>query len=177
MDYSPWSERAIWPFLKVGKISKTGETTPTKLGFHAFYIDLYFHEFFRAIMWYKADIPFYQLTKSYFHVRYIAKFYYKISTYVVFPLDHCNYWYCTQNAKKNSQAKEVLTYETIFLLHTTTVEGYHRHLPGYQPTTYLQTTIMYYWTLNGHWSHPLSNIIVKSLRLTLAWWWVCIAVF
>ena len=35
MDYSPWSEREIWPFLKGSSISETGETTPTKIGVYA----------------------------------------------------------------------------------------------------------------------------------------------
>ena len=34
MDYSPWSEREIWPLLKRSEISETGEATPTKLGAH-----------------------------------------------------------------------------------------------------------------------------------------------
>ena len=33
MDYSPWSEREIWPFLRVVNISETGDiATPTKIG-------------------------------------------------------------------------------------------------------------------------------------------------
>ena len=31
MDYSPWSEREIWPKTKRSKFSKTGEALPTKL--------------------------------------------------------------------------------------------------------------------------------------------------
>ena len=31
MDYSPWSEREVWQFLKSSKISTTGKATPTKL--------------------------------------------------------------------------------------------------------------------------------------------------
>ena len=30
-------------------ISETGETTPTKIGVHAFYINAYLHEFFGPI--------------------------------------------------------------------------------------------------------------------------------
>ena len=106
MDYSPWSEREIWPFWRVAvspkperpcppilvymhvtstptcmnflsqfqsikffddhglkgkfcrfegkqkrsKIFKTGEATPTKIGLHAFHINLYLHEFFEPIL-------------------------------------------------------------------------------------------------------------------------------
>ena len=32
--------------LKANKISKTGEATPTKIGLHAFHMNLYLHEFF-----------------------------------------------------------------------------------------------------------------------------------
>ena len=45
MDYSPWSEREIWPFLKV-PISLKPEVTPTKIGVHALYINPYLHLFF-----------------------------------------------------------------------------------------------------------------------------------
>ena len=99
-DYSPWSKRGIWSFLRImvspkperphppklvcmhvtsthicmnflsrfystkffddhGKlnlaifesssISETGETTPTKIGVHACYINTYLHEFFEPI--------------------------------------------------------------------------------------------------------------------------------
>ena len=51
MDYSPWFEGKIWPFwtqTKRGKISETGEATPTKIGLHAFQITLYLHEFFES---------------------------------------------------------------------------------------------------------------------------------
>ena len=34
MDYSPWVEREIWPFLKGSHISETEETTQTKIGVH-----------------------------------------------------------------------------------------------------------------------------------------------
>ena len=49
MDYSPWSEREIWPFLKGSNISETGETTPTKISVHACDINPYLHEFFELI--------------------------------------------------------------------------------------------------------------------------------
>ena len=49
MDYSPWVEREIWPFLKGSHISEIGETTLTKTGVHARDIDLYLHEFFEPI--------------------------------------------------------------------------------------------------------------------------------
>ena len=49
MDYSPWVEREIWPFLKGSHISETGETTPTKTDVHACDIDPYLHEFFEPI--------------------------------------------------------------------------------------------------------------------------------
>ena len=49
LDYSPWSERKIWPFLKGSNISKTGETTPTKNGEHELDINPYLHEFFEPI--------------------------------------------------------------------------------------------------------------------------------
>ena len=39
---SPWVEREIWPFLKGSNISKTGETTPTKLYAYASLFNLYF---------------------------------------------------------------------------------------------------------------------------------------
>ena len=63
MDYSPWSEREIWPFLKVAispkpgnlavfessNISKTGKGTPTKIGVHALDTSPYLHIFFEPI--------------------------------------------------------------------------------------------------------------------------------
>ena len=49
MDYSPWVEREIWPFLKGSHISEIVETTPTKTGVHACDVDLYLHEFFEPI--------------------------------------------------------------------------------------------------------------------------------
>ena len=36
MDYSPWVEREIWPFLKGSNISETGEVTPTKIGVYVY---------------------------------------------------------------------------------------------------------------------------------------------
>ena len=49
MNYSPWVEREIWPCLGGSGISETGETTPTKIGVHVFYINAYLHEFFEPI--------------------------------------------------------------------------------------------------------------------------------
>ena len=49
VDYSPWSERVIWLFLKGSHISKNGRTTPTKTGVHARDINPYLHEFFELI--------------------------------------------------------------------------------------------------------------------------------
>ena len=49
MDYSPWVEREIWPFLKGSNISETEEVTPTKIGVDVCYINPYFYEFFEAI--------------------------------------------------------------------------------------------------------------------------------
>ena len=50
MDYSPWSERDNWPFLKVEIIiSKIEEAAPTKIGVHAFDINPYLHDFFEPI--------------------------------------------------------------------------------------------------------------------------------
>ena len=48
MDYSPWSEREIWPFLK-SDIFQIRKTTPTKIDVHAFDINPYLHEFFEPI--------------------------------------------------------------------------------------------------------------------------------
>ena len=44
MDYSPWSERENWPFLKVAISPKTTEAMPTKIGVYACYINTYFFE-------------------------------------------------------------------------------------------------------------------------------------
>ena len=55
MDYSPWLEGKFWPFLKANKRShnsETRETTPTKIGFHAFQVNLYLHEFFESILFF-----------------------------------------------------------------------------------------------------------------------------
>ena len=38
--------------LKRSKISKTGEGTSTKIGLHAFHMDLYLHEFFEPIQFF-----------------------------------------------------------------------------------------------------------------------------
>ena len=45
MDYSPWSEREIWLFLKSSNISETKEVTPTKIGVYAHDINSYLHNF------------------------------------------------------------------------------------------------------------------------------------
>ena len=37
---------------KRGKISKTGEVTHTKIGLHAFRVNLYLHEFFERILFF-----------------------------------------------------------------------------------------------------------------------------
>ena len=50
MDYSPWSEREIWPFLKVAISPKTEEAALTKLGMHAFDINPHLHEFIEPIL-------------------------------------------------------------------------------------------------------------------------------
>ena len=55
MDYSPWSERKFWPFLKGNKkvqISETEEPTPTKIGLHVFHANPYLHEFFEPILFF-----------------------------------------------------------------------------------------------------------------------------
>ena len=44
MDYSPWSEREIWPFLRGNIISKTGEAMPFKIGVHVCYMHVKFFE-------------------------------------------------------------------------------------------------------------------------------------
>ena len=50
MDYSPWwFEREIWPNFKAIVISETGEAMPTKIGVHAFDVNLYLHEIFEPI--------------------------------------------------------------------------------------------------------------------------------
>ena len=50
MDYSPWSEREIWPFLKVAISPKPEMVTPTKIGVYALDIDPYLHDFFEPIL-------------------------------------------------------------------------------------------------------------------------------
>ena len=49
MDYSPWSEREIWPFFEGSNISETRMAMPIKIGVHAFDIKLYLHNFFELI--------------------------------------------------------------------------------------------------------------------------------
>ena len=49
MDYSPWSEREIWPFLKVAISPKPEWPCPPKIGVNAFDIKLYLHDFFEPI--------------------------------------------------------------------------------------------------------------------------------
>ena len=49
MDYSPWSEREIWPFLKVAISPKLKKAMLTKIDVHAFDINPYLHEFFELI--------------------------------------------------------------------------------------------------------------------------------
>ena len=49
MDYSPWSERENWPFLKVAVSPETEKVTPTKIGVHTLGINPYLHEFFEPI--------------------------------------------------------------------------------------------------------------------------------
>ena len=50
MDYSPWSEREIWPNLKANFSTETRGATPTKIGVHAFHTNPYLHEFFELIL-------------------------------------------------------------------------------------------------------------------------------
>ena len=60
MDYSPWSEGKIWPFWRQAKRSnnsETGDTTPTKIGLHAFQVNLYLHEFFELILFFDPHGP------------------------------------------------------------------------------------------------------------------------
>ena len=66
MDYSPRSEREIWPNLKSTNISETEKAMPTKIGLHAFHINLYLHEFFEPILF---DSFFFH-----YHGLYLAKF-------------------------------------------------------------------------------------------------------
>ena len=39
-------------YMNMSKISETRETTPTKIGFHAFHINFYLHEFFESILFF-----------------------------------------------------------------------------------------------------------------------------
>ena len=51
MDCSPWFEREIWPKLKVTIIIfETGVATPTKIGVHVCYINLYLDGIFELIL-------------------------------------------------------------------------------------------------------------------------------
>ena len=66
--YSPWPKKEILAVLrqtKKGQISKTRGALPTKIGFHAFHVNLYLHEFFEPIYflvpmdyspWFKREI-------------------------------------------------------------------------------------------------------------------------
>ena len=57
MDYSPWFEGKFGHFEskgKRGKISTTREATVTKIGLHAFHVNLYLHEFFEAILFFDS---------------------------------------------------------------------------------------------------------------------------
>ena len=49
MDYSPWVEREIWPFLRVAVSPKPERSRPTKIGVHACDISPYLNEFFEPI--------------------------------------------------------------------------------------------------------------------------------
>ena len=49
MDYSPWVEGEIWPFLNVAISPKPEEVTPTKIGVDVCYINSYLHDFFESI--------------------------------------------------------------------------------------------------------------------------------
>ena len=56
MDYSPWSEGEFWPFSKAygkGSISqKLEKVTPTKIGLHAFRVNLYLLKVFEPILFF-----------------------------------------------------------------------------------------------------------------------------
>ena len=54
LDYSPWSEREIWPYLKGSNISKTRKVAPIKIGLHAFHVNLYLHESFEPILFFDS---------------------------------------------------------------------------------------------------------------------------
>ena len=49
MDYSPWVEREIWPFLKVAVSPKPKRPHPPKIGLDELDINPYLHEFFEQI--------------------------------------------------------------------------------------------------------------------------------
>ena len=51
----PWSEGKFWPFwrqVKRSQISETDKATPTKIGLHAFHVNLYLPEFFEPILFF-----------------------------------------------------------------------------------------------------------------------------
>ena len=48
-NYSPCSERDIWPFFESRNISETGEDTPAKIYVQALDINTYLHKFFEPI--------------------------------------------------------------------------------------------------------------------------------
>ena len=51
MDYSPWSEREIWPVFFVNKnISETGKALPTKINVFELDINSYMHKFYEQIL-------------------------------------------------------------------------------------------------------------------------------
>ena len=50
MDYSPWSEREIWPFLRVAVSPKLEGLRPPKLVYLHVTSTLYLHEFFEPIL-------------------------------------------------------------------------------------------------------------------------------
>ena len=55
MDSSPWLKGKFGRFegkLKRGKISETGDTTPTKVDLHAFQTNLCLHEFFEPVLFF-----------------------------------------------------------------------------------------------------------------------------
>ena len=54
LDYSPWSEGKFCQFLKTKRShnSDTREATPTKIGFHAFHLNLYLHKFFEPTLFF-----------------------------------------------------------------------------------------------------------------------------
>ena len=52
---------AVFKANKKSNISETGETTPTKIGFYAFHMDLYLHEVFGPVLFFKphgTNLPF-----------------------------------------------------------------------------------------------------------------------